>query len=774
MPLRPVRALAGAAAVTVTVAGLVVAGTHDGYPVDRPHLLSGSAWVASSQVGQLTLLDGASAEVAARVRVADARHRLDVVQQDTDAYVVDGTAGTIRRVDGATSAVTPPASPITDAGTGLAAYASAQTLYTLDGLRGLATETDPRALTPRGPVLTLDAQVSPQAAALDRHGRLWVLDNTSGELVWLYHGRRSSRPLLAPSSSAVLTLAGDTPIVVDPGRRTASVLDPDSGTVRHTLELDLRPQDRIQVSGSPHDPRFYVVIDRGVLAVCTLTAGACDRVVPLHADAELGRAVESGDRVFVPDYRSGQVWIIDLASARVVAQPQVLAPGTRFELLSRDGLVFFNDPESAHAGVLTLNGSVRPIPKYDLGEPGKGLSTPSTPPQSAPAPASPSPAPAPPPPYGAGIDITVSDNVVHVGDRVGLKVVGTGGARPLDATWALGDGQTGAGLATEHRYTTAGTYHVSATATLAGGGTAAASRSIQVTDRPRLTVQVTGGGRVTGAGLNCSDTCSVAVDAGHPVRLTATQDDGSAFTGWGGPCGGTGTCDLVVSGDVTVTAGFQAAVAASVRAIKGSYTGPCPPPSDATTYAATISVPVGPVTVQFHWTAGDQSVQTVVFSGTGAQSRTVQHNVSTFMSGGTVTDSVAVQVTSPTGLRSNSVGYKLTCQAPAPPRITSVALTLSTRSYNGACPPPDGTFVATATVSVSAGPVTVNVTFDDGLTILYTLKFTGTGPDTKSVSHKVFTNTPGDPGTFDRSITATASGPNLVQSNTVTYRVTCT
>ena len=82
--------------------------------------------------------------------------------------------------------------------------------------------------------------------------------------------------------------------------------------------------------------------------------------------------------------------------------------------------------------------------------------------------------------------------------------------------------------------------------------------------------------------------------------------------------------------------------------------------------------------------------------------------------------------------------------------------------------------MATATVSVSAGPVTVNVTFDDGLTILYTLKFTGTGPDTKSVSHKVFTNTPGDPGTFDRSITATASGPNLVQSNTVTYRVTCT
>jgi hypothetical protein len=211
-----------------------------------------------------------------------------------------------------------------------------------------------------------------------------------------------------------------------------------------------------------------------------------------------------------------------------------------------------------------------------------------------------------------------------------------------------------------------------------------------------------------------------------------------------------------------------------VRAVKGSYTGTCPPPSDATTYEATISVPVGPTTVQFQWTAGDATVQTITFAGNGPQSRTVQHNVSTFTSGGTVTDSVAVQVTGPGSVRSNAVGYKLTCVVPAPPRITSVTTTLSTTSYDGTCPPPDGTFVATATVSVSAGPVTVHVTFDDGLTILYTLTFDGTGPDTKSVSHKVFTNTPGDPGTFDRSIGATGSGPNTVTSRAVGYRVTCT
>jgi hypothetical protein len=59
-------------------------------------------------------------------------------------------------------------------------------------------------------------------------------------------------------------------------------------------------------------------------------------------------------------------------------------------------------------------------------------------------------------------------------------------------------------------------------------------------------------------------------------------------------------------------------------------------------------------------------------------------------------------------------------------------------------------------------------------TILCTLTFAGAGPDSKSVSHKVFTNTPGDPVTFNRSISATASGPNLVHSNAVSYRVTCT
>src|SRR5207248_2824128 len=82
-------------------------------------------------------------------------------------------------------------------------------------------------------------------------------------------------------------------------------------------------------------------------AICGLAGGDCGTVVPIAAaGSDLGAAVEAGGRLFVPDYGTGHVWIVDPASGRVVAQPKVLGRAVRFELLNRDGIVFFNDPAS--------------------------------------------------------------------------------------------------------------------------------------------------------------------------------------------------------------------------------------------------------------------------------------------------------------------------------------------------------------------------------------------------------------------------------------------
>lgn len=53
------------------------------------------------------------------------------------------------------------------------------------------------------------------------------------------------------------------------------------------------------------------------------------------------------------------------------------------------------------------------------------------------------------------------------------------------------------------------------------------------------------------------DICAVALPNSTDISLTACANGGSTFSGWGGACNGSGTCGLVLDGDVTVTATFD-------------------------------------------------------------------------------------------------------------------------------------------------------------------------------------------------------------------------
>jgi alpha-tubulin suppressor-like RCC1 family protein len=85
---------------------------------------------------------------------------------------------------------------------------------------------------------------------------------------------------------------------------------------------------------------------------------------------------------------------------------------------------------------------------------------------------------------------------------------------------------------------------------------------LSCTHHHNLTVskQGAGAGTVTSspAGIACGSTCVFAFSAGIHVTLTAAPAAGSSFAGWsGGGCSGTGSCQVTVSRDATITASFS-------------------------------------------------------------------------------------------------------------------------------------------------------------------------------------------------------------------------
>ena len=75
-----------------------------------------------------------------------------------------------------------------------------------------------------------------------------------------------------------------------------------------------------------------------------------------------------------------------------------------------------------------------------------------------------------------------------------------------------------------------------------------------------VTTDGNGGGTVivNPGGTRCRSNCSKNFASGTAITLTAVADSGSSFAGWsGGGCSGTGSCNLTLTADQTVTATFD-------------------------------------------------------------------------------------------------------------------------------------------------------------------------------------------------------------------------
>src|SRR5207302_1058955 len=76
-----------------------------------------------------------------------------------------------------------------------------------------------------------------------------------------------------------------------------------------------------------------------------------------------------------------------------------------------------------------------------------------------------------------------------------------------------------------------------------------------------LSIAMAGSGkgsvRLADGTVACPGTCSAVGDAGSPIRLEAVADAGSHFLGWSGACSGSGSCEVSLARDSSVTATFD-------------------------------------------------------------------------------------------------------------------------------------------------------------------------------------------------------------------------
>ncbi|GAB2847600.1 PKD domain-containing protein [Lentzea nigeriaca] len=477
---RRTRFLTALAAVAATTAAVLVVGP--GYHTSHVRMRSGTVWLASGQTGEATLVDGAAAEVTAHVPVAEAGTELTVAQLGSGAVVLDRKTGRVSGVDSATERATPPV-PVLPASDGLVVLPSPDALHVVDVHSGMTAVVDPAALAPRGEPRRLAEAIRPGSAGVDEQGRVWAIDDTTGDLVWLDRGHRRTRS--AATRSGHLTMSKGRPVLVDSEHGTAELLDPETGAVARSVRLDAHTDDTTVITGSADRAGVLIATgSRGELISCAFDTGCTEPVQVSSAGAELGSPVEVGRDAVVPDHSTGQATIVDLATSRMVAQRQLFDRPVRFELIARDGIVFFNDPNGSTAGVLDLAGDVKTITKYTEG-PTADEATPAPDPlaqatkidhrmqqpgQGLPGRSSSTPQPNPPPrAQEATASIVVRPgNRGVVGDEFELTVL----LRPAGTAtthWSFGDGTEAVGATVRHRWQQPGSFTVRATATLGNG-----------------------------------------------------------------------------------------------------------------------------------------------------------------------------------------------------------------------------------------------------------------------------------------------------------------
>lgn len=326
--------------------------------------LPGSAWLSSSERGDVVLANGANGVGVARLGVPGAEgSRMSVVQRGGFACVrserADGSAS-VNCVDDATFG----GAGSKNVMKGQEVVRTGAHAYMVDAAKGLVRPLNPKSLAADGEVLEFKAPIGTVA---DDEGRLLVLELETS-LASVVVGSSAGEPVVIGEAK------GDVFGVLVDGE-FAVVAQADS---RVTLFKDGRVDRRVGLPGRLGSLLVPGEVDGGELPLLSRSDSGVE-VVVLDTRTDKGRRVKvrqvlpkasevfaTSAGLFVPDVASGSVVKIDTRSGETESIEMGVGKGEgNLEVFTKDGRLWVNNPNGSKAVVIDGRGERHEVNKYD-------------------------------------------------------------------------------------------------------------------------------------------------------------------------------------------------------------------------------------------------------------------------------------------------------------------------------------------------------------------------------------------------------------------------
>ncbi len=323
-------------------------------------LSDGAVWLPSQVLGGVSLLDGGSGSIATSLGVADNNDDFDVVQWGSDALIVNTTDGTVARLDGASWSITTGRVQFAQPGETMSVVAGHEVGWLVKS--GSVAPLDLDSLAQHDPVPV--GSTFSDGLVTDEGNLLYASDDPTTP-VREFH-------LDGSPATDVADLVGPTALADLGGTEAAVDLDDHSVWLssggRVCDRLEVAPGVTLQANGA--DDHLFVVANDGNAFLWNPREAGCpgnDDFLTLGGSSSYGRPVLTYGWGVVQDIDSGEVIVVDFDALGNIQRRALegVDAGTEVQLVAENGAVWYNDPQSARAGLIRRDGTVEPISKYD-------------------------------------------------------------------------------------------------------------------------------------------------------------------------------------------------------------------------------------------------------------------------------------------------------------------------------------------------------------------------------------------------------------------------